>query len=258
MSDAIPYSDPELAARGLDRGRLPRHVAFIMDGNGRWAQRQGRPRAEGHARGADTVEFLVEETARIGLDQITLYCFSEENWKRPESEQQFLFELLERYVIDQRERIARQRLRFATIGDLSRLPASVQNEIAITKQLSAGNSGMRLCLALNYGSRQEITRAVRRLAESVACGERKPQSIDEAAIASALDTAGMPDPDLVVRTAGELRLSNFLLWQLSYAEIWVTDATWPEFRREHLDAALTAFASRQRRFGALIDTPSSV
>ena len=250
---AMPYSDSELTTRGLDRDRLPRHVAFIMDGNGRWAQRQGLPRAAGHAAGAETVEAIVEEAARIGLDQITLYCFSQENWKRPQSEQAFLFDLLERYVVAQRERIRVQNLRFAAIGDLTRLPDSAQAEIAETRRLSEANDGMTLCLALNYGSRQEITAAVRTIAAEAAAGRIRSDEIAEATVSGALDTAGMPEVDLVVRTAGELRLSNFLLWQISYAEIWVTETFWPAFREPDLHAALQSFASRERRFGGLID-----
>ena len=248
-----PYSEDELAARGLQRDRLPRHVAFIMDGNGRWAGLRGWPRTEGHRHGAETVEFLVEECARLGLDQITLYCFSRENWKRPEAEQAFLFALLREYIVAQRPRIVRQRLRFATIGDLEPLPAEVRQELATTREVAATHSGMRLCLALNYGSRQEIAAGVRQLAGEVARGERSVESIDERAIDESLDTAGMHDPDLVVRTSGEWRLSNFMLWQLSYAELWVTDTHWPDFRREELDAALLDYGRRQRRFGGLAD-----
>ena len=256
-STATPYTDGELADRGLTREQLPRHVAFIMDGNGRWAEQQGQPRAVGHARGADTVEHLVEETARLGLEQITLYCFSQENWKRPEPEQAFLFDLLEQYVVGQRERIARQRLQFATIGEITRLPESVQHEIEVTRQLSETNRGMRLCLALNYGARQEISSAVREIVAAAKNDELSIDEIDDRTISRYLDTAGMPDPDLVVRTAGEMRLSNFLLWQLSYAEIWVTDEYWPDFREPHLHAALRSFAQRERRFGAVKPLPQS-
>ena len=222
-----------------------------MDGNGRWAESQGRRRADGHAQGAETVEWLVEEAARLGLEQITLYCFSQENWKRPQAEQEFLFSLLERYVIDQRPRIQRQGLRFATIGDLAPLPESVQREIAETKALAAANDGMTLCLALNYGSRQEIAAAARRLAEEAVAGTLAPDSIDVDAVAARLDTAGMPDPDLVIRTAGEMRVSNYLLWQISYAELWVTSRCWPEFRPQDFHEALASYASRKRRFGGL-------
>ena len=231
--------------------RRPRHIAFIMDGNGRWAESQGQPRAAGHARGADTVEWLVEETARLGLEQITLYCFSRENWKRPPEEQAFLFQLLERYVIDQRPRIQEQGLRFETIGDLTPLPQSARDEIATTRELAAGNEGMVLCLALNYGGRQEIVDAARRLADASVRGKLSPGEIDEATFANSLDTAGMIDPDLVVRTAGEMRVSNFLLWQISYAEIWVTEKCWPEFDRDDLHRAIRDFASRKRRYGGL-------
>ena len=252
-------SDDAIPASGLPTGqgqlpppeRRPRHIAFIMDGNGRWAESQGQPRAAGHARGADTVEWLVEETARLGLEQITLYCFSRENWKRPEAEQAFLFELLERYVIDQRPRIRDQGLRFETIGDLSPLPQSVRTEIATTRQLAARNDGMLLCLALNYGGRQEIVDAARRLARGAVAGMIDPADLDDEMFSSALDTAGMIDPDLVIRTAGEMRVSNFLLWQISYAEIWVTEKCWPEFDRRDLHQAIHDFANRKRRYGGL-------
>lgn len=239
------------AAAELDREKLPRHVAIIMDGNGRWAQQRGLPRIEGHRRGVTSVRAVVEEAARLGIGNLTLYCLSSENWKRPERELNFLMSLLEQYVIEERQEIMRQEIRFTTIGRRTGIPDHVLAEIDKTIHLSSGNRGMQLCLAINYGGRGELVDAVQKLALEVQAGRLAPEAIDEAAIAGALYTAGMPDPDLLIRTARELRVSNFLLWQISYAEIWVTDRCWPEFRAEDLQQALRDFAARDRRFGGL-------
>ena len=246
-----PYTDDELAGFGLRRDRLPVHLAAIMDGNGRWAARRGLPRHEGHARGAETVRRMTRQCARLGLEQLTLFCFSSENWKRPEPEFRFLMELLARYAVEQRPEVARYGLRFSVIGRRAGLPDGVMAEVDETARLAAGNPGMRLCLALNYGSRGEIAAAARRIAEEAAAGTLSPDEVDEAAVAARLDTAGMPDPDLVLRTAGEMRVSNFLLWQISYAELYVSERCWPEFGRDDLFAALRDFAGRDRRFGGL-------
>ena len=258
MSDAAPrpaepYGDADLAAFGLRRDRLPVHVAAIMDGNGRWAVDRGRPRHEGHAAGAETANAVVEECAKLGIGQLTLYCFSRENWKRPAAEFEFLMALLKRYAVEQRPNVAAHGLRFATIGRRDGLPADVMAEVDETVRLAAGNAGMRLCLALDYGSRDELARAARRLAGDVRAGRLDPADVDEAALAARLDTAGWPDPDLVLRTAGEFRVSNFLLWQISYAELFVSPKPWPEFGVEDLHDALREFASRDRRFGGLND-----
>jgi undecaprenyl diphosphate synthase len=245
------YTDESLAARGLARGTLPRHVAIIMDGNGRWAQGLGLPRAEGHRRGVRTVRLIVEECARLGLAQLTLYCLSSENWKRPRTELDFLMSLLEQYVIEERSEIMRQELVFSMIGRRDGLTPGVLREVDKTIECCQGNSGMRLCLAVNYGSRQEIVDACRAVAQDVASGALSAEEITEELFAARLYTANMPDPDLLIRTAGEMRVSNFLLWQISYAEIWVTARCWPEFGREELHAALHDFASRDRRFGGL-------
>jgi undecaprenyl diphosphate synthase len=231
--------------------RLPRHVAIIMDGNGRWAQSRGLPRIEGHRRGVASVRRITEHCARSGIDQLTLYCLSSENWRRPEAELCFLMHLLEQYMIEERSLLMRQRIRLSMIGRREGLPPETLAAIDRTVELCAGNEGMRLCLAINYGSRAEIVAAATRLAREAATGLLQPEDIDEAAFAARLDTAGMPDPDLLIRTAGEMRISNFLLWQISYAEIWVTPVAWPEFEERHLDEALAAFASRDRRFGGL-------
>ncbi len=240
-----------LAEEGLQADRLPRHVAVIMDGNGRWAQQRGLPRAEGHRRGVASVRTIVEESARLGIEQLTLYCLSSENWKRPKRELDFLLRLLEQYVIEERSEIMRQDLRFAMIGREAGLTAGVLREVQKTLDVSRDNTGMCLCLAVNYGSRSELTDAVQQIARDVAAGSINPEEVSEETISSRLYTAGMPDPDLVIRTAGEMRISNFLLWQISYAELWVTEKCWPEFRRPDLIAALKDYAARDRRFGGL-------
>ena len=229
----------------------PRHIAVIMDGNGRWARARGLPRIEGHRRGVASVRKITEHCARLGIEQLTLYCLSSENWRRPAAEISFLMHLLEQYVIEERSLLMQERIRLAMIGRREGLPAATLAEIDRTIAMCAANEGMRLCLAVNYGSRGEIVAAARRLAREVQAGTLAPDAIDEAAFAARLDTAGMTDPDLLVRTAGEMRISNFLLWQISYAELWVTDVCWPDFTEAHLDAALAAFASRDRRFGGL-------
>jgi len=223
----------------------------IMDGNGRWAQRQGLPRIEGHRRGVATVRRITEHAARLGVEQLTLYCLSSENWRRPQAELAFLMHLLEQYMIEERSLLMRQRIRLAMIGRRAGIPGETLAALDRTVELCAANDGMRLCLAINYGARGEIADAARRLACDAAAGRLDPATIDEASFADRLDTAGMPDPDLLIRTAGEMRISNFLLWQISYAELWVTPVAWPEFEERHFDEALAAFAARDRRFGGL-------
>jgi undecaprenyl diphosphate synthase len=246
-----PYTVAQLDELGLQPDRLPRHIAIIMDGNGRWAQARGLPRIEGHRRGVQSVRTVVEECARLGLDQLTLYCFSSENWKRPRLELDLLMSLLQRYVVAEREEIMRQDLRFQTIGRTDRISPRILGEVNETIELSRNNPGMRLCLALDYGARDEMVTAVRKISEKVAQGLLDPGKIDEDTISEHLYTAGMIDPDLVIRTAGEMRISNFLLWQISYAELWVTETPWPDFRQPELFAALRDYGSRERRFGGL-------
>jgi undecaprenyl diphosphate synthase len=240
-----------LAAAGLDPARLPRHVAIIMDGNGRWAQQRGLPRIEGHSRGVTTVRSTIEECCRLGIGQLTLYCLSIENWKRPQHELDFLMALLHKYLLAEREEIMEQNIRFTTIGRRNDLPPPVLHEIDENIRLSRGNTGMVLCLAINYGGRAELVDAVRALAQQVRDGKLDPDTIDEMIIGDALYTAGLPDPDLLIRTAGEMRVSNFLLWQISYAELWVTPKCWPEFDPATLHQALRDYAGRTRRFGGL-------
>jgi undecaprenyl diphosphate synthase len=230
---------------------LPRHVAIIMDGNGRWAQQRGLPRIEGHRRGVASVRRITEHCARLGIEQLTLYCLSSENWRRPAAELQFLMHLLEQYMIEERTLLMRERIRLSMIGRREGLPDSTLAELDRTVAMCGSNDGMRLCLAINYGSRGEIVDAAQRLAEEARAGRLPPEAIDEDLFASRLDTAGMPDPDLLIRTAGEMRISNFLLWQISYAELWVTDVAWPDFTEARLDEAVASFARRDRRFGGL-------
>ena len=251
MSREAPYTDDQIRSFDLDPERLPGHIAIIMDGNGRWAQSRGMPRIEGHRRGVHSVRSVVEECSRLGLKQLTLYCFSSENWKRPKTELSLLMRLLKQYVIQERKLIQEQGLRFRVIGKLEELDPGIQTEIAKTVEVSSENDGMTLCLAVNYGARLEITEAVQQIARQVARGEINAEEISEETLSENLMTAGMPDPDLVIRTASEMRISNFLLWQISYSELWVTDCFWPEFREPDLHKALRSFGERKRRFGGL-------
>lgn len=235
----------------LDSARLPRHIAMIMDGNGRWACERGLERIEGHVRGAETVRRVVEECCRLGLGQLTLYSFSSENWKRPQREVDFLMGLLRQYLVAERPEIMKQNIRFRVIGRRAELSPEVVAEIEETEGVSSGNTGLTLALAVNYGSRAEIVDAVRAVAGRVKRGELEPAAIDEQTISDALYTGGMPDPDLLIRTAGEMRVSNYLLWQISYAELWVTPVCWPDFTTDVFHAALRDYAGRERRFGGL-------
>jgi len=230
---------------------LPRHVAIIMDGNGRWAQRRDLPRIEGHRRGVATVRRITEECARLGIGQLTLYCLSSENWKRPQTELDFLMHLLEQYLIEERTTIMENNLRVRTIGRRDDIPEPVIRELDKTISMSAENDGMCLCLAINYGGRREIVDAVRAIGEEIQTALLDWSDVEEQTISDHLYTAGMADPDLLIRTAGELRISNFLLWQVSYAEIWVTPLCWPDFEISDLRQALSDYAARERRFGGL-------
>ena len=248
MSDVEHAPDP---LADVPAARRPRHVAIIMDGNGRWAQRRHLPRIEGHRRGVASVRRTVEEAARLHLEQLTLYCLSSENWKRPQRELDFLMHLLEQYMIEERATIMQQNIVVRVIGRRDGIPAATLAEMDKTVELSAANSGTRLCLAINYGGRGEIVDAVRRIVEEVKGGSLDSAAIDEQTIDQRLYSAGMPDPDLLIRTAGEMRISNFLLWQISYAELWVTEKCWPEFEIADLQQAIRDFAARDRRFGGL-------
>jgi undecaprenyl diphosphate synthase len=246
-----PETLGRLADAGLDPARLPRHIAIIMDGNGRWAQERGEQRIQGHLQGVQSVRSTIEECCRLGIEQLTLYCFSTENWKRPPEEINFLMALLKEYLIKERAEIMEQNIRFRVIGRREGLPDYVQAEMDENIRVSKSNTGMTLCLAINYSGRTEIVDAVRTLAQQVRVGTLRPEFIDEEAISDALYTGGMPEPDLLIRTAGEMRISNFLLWQISYAELWVTEKCWPDFDEAALRQALREFAQRERRFGGL-------
>jgi undecaprenyl diphosphate synthase len=240
-----------ITSAGLKPEQLPRHIAIIMDGNGRWAQRRGLPRIVGHRRGIQSVRAVVEEGCRLGLEQLTLYCLSVENWKRPPRELMFLMRLLRHFLVVERAELMDQNVRLTMIGLRDGLPTDVLREFEQTAQATAGNEGMTLCLAVNYGGRSEIGDAARRLAEDVRASRVEPAQVDEAMFASYLFTTGMSDPDLLIRTAGEMRISNFLLWQISYSELWVTPTLWPDFRGSDLIEACRAFAARERKFGGL-------
>jgi undecaprenyl diphosphate synthase len=248
MTTTQPISTSPL---GISPERLPRHVAIIMDGNGRWARQRGFPRFAGHRAGAKTVRLVVEECARLGLQQLTLYSFSTENWNRPAEEVSLLMDLYVEYMRSQRQLLIDNNIQFVQIGRRDGLPKLVLEELQNTLDATKHNTGMTLCLAINYGSRMEITDAVRRIALEVRAGTLSPDQVTEQTISERLYTAGMPDPDLLIRTAGEMRVSNYLLWQISYAEFYVTDVFWPEFGVEELYKALRDFVGRNRRFGGV-------
>ena len=239
------------------RGDLPGHVAIIMDGNGRWARARGLPRSRGHAAGVESVRAVTRLCARKGLRQLTLYAFSEENWKRPAREVELLMRLLRRFLIRERGEIMENDIRLTAIGRLHRLPADVRTELEKSREMSAGNGGMVLNLALSYGGRQEIVDAVTAIAERVRNGELAPEDITEEVITAHLYQPEMPPPDLLIRTAGEMRFSNFLLWQVSYTELHVTQACWPEFREEQLEEAFESYRRRVRKFGGLVPGTTS-
>jgi len=249
MRRLTPRADPVAYLPDVPPSRIPRHVAIIMDGNGRWARRRGLPHAAGHRQGGETVRRIVEECGRLGVEALTLYSFSSENWKRPREEIDALMELCVAYCRSEREGLLREGIRVRVIGRVHELPAPVRSALGELVKATSNVVGPTLCLAINYGSRAEMTDAVRRVAGRVERGELRASEIDEAAIAAELDTAGLPEPDLLIRTAGEMRLSNFLLWQISYAELYVSEVLWPDFGVEEFRGAIRAFASRERRFG---------
>jgi len=251
LEPAPPASELDALLADVAPEARPKHIAIIMDGNGRWAQRQGLPRIEGHRRGVESVRRVIEACGAMRIEQLTLYCLSSENWKRPQLELDFLMHLLEQYMIEERAAIMKHNVQVSLIGRRDEIPDRAQLEMNKTVALSAANTGLRLCLAVNYGGRGELVDAVRNIARRAASGALDPDAIDEATISRSLYTAGMPDPDLLIRTAGEMRVSNFLLWQISYAEIWITDRCWPEFREADLCQAVRDYAARDRRFGGL-------
>lgn len=236
--------------------KIPRHIAVIMDGNGRWAQKRGLMRVGGHEAGVQAVREITTECAKLGVETLTLYAFSSENWKRPSYEVSYLMKLLKRFLIDERPELMENRIRLSSIGRIQDLPKDVIETLEETQRITENNRGMNLCLALSYGSRAEMVDAVKKIAQEVKAGRLDPQSIDEKMLRSFFYDPELSDPDLLIRTAGEMRLSNFLLWQVSYTEFYVTPVCWPEFRREHLFEAIASFQSRERKFGGL--SPVSV
>jgi undecaprenyl diphosphate synthase len=249
----VPTGSEEVQLlHAIDFQRLPRHVAVIMDGNGRWAKLRHKRRVEGHRAGIASVRDVVDTSARLGIEVLTLYAFSVENWKRPRTEVGTLMSLLKRYLRMELDTLLRNNIRFRVIGRPDALPPDVQDELARGAERTKSQSGMLFNIALNYGGRTEITDAVRRLIDDVAKGAVDPKTVREETLSSYLYTAGQPDPDLLIRTSGEMRVSNFLLWQIAYAEIWVTDVLWPDFRRKHLLQAIVDFQKRERRYGGIV------
>ncbi|WP_413289369.1 isoprenyl transferase [Bdellovibrio sp. HCB337] len=231
---------------------LPKHIAIIMDGNGRWAQLRHKPRVFGHIKGTRVAKKIITACSRKGIKNLTLYAFSTENWLRPSAEVSFLMNLLRRYLKKETENLVKENIRFSIIGDISRVPSDVKD--AITKAMHATSkcTGLNLVFALSYGSRQEITEAVRTIVAKVAAGELAASEIDESTINGALSTYPTPDPDLILRTSGEMRLSNFLMWQAAYSEFFFTSTLWPDFTEADLEQALEDYSGRQRRFGAVL------
>jgi len=246
-----PGSPDESLARHINFEQLPAHVAIIMDGNGRWASQRHLPRVEGHRAGIDSVRDVVETSARLGIGVLTLYAFSVENWKRPRAEVNTLMLLLKRYIRLELATLQRNNIRFSVIGRTEELAADVQRELDAAIAKTAGNTGMLFNIALNYGGRAEIVDAARRaIASGIAA-----DALDERRFGELLYTGGQPDPDLLIRTSGEMRVSNFLLWQIAYSEIWVTDTLWPDFRRRDLLEAVLAYQKRDRRYGGIKPSP---
>ncbi|MBM4269348.1 MAG: isoprenyl transferase [Deltaproteobacteria bacterium] len=239
----------------LDLGKLPRHVAIIMDGNGRWAQSRGLERLYGHRRGKASVKAIVELSRKIGIEYLSLYAFSSENWQRPAQEVKGLMNLLKRYLTTELDRMMKNGVRLQVIGNTRRLPSDVRQALRHSVESTKRNKDLTVILALSYSAREEIANAVRAVARRVRRGDLEPDDITEEVIAESLGTAGVPDPDLLIRTSGEVRLSNFLLWQVAYTEIYITETLWPDFREHEFIEALRQFQARERRFGRLPDQP---
>jgi undecaprenyl diphosphate synthase len=252
LLEVVPAgSDEAEILRAIDFARLPRHVAVIMDGNGRWAQQRSKTRVEGHRAGVQAVRETVETSARLGLEVLTLYAFSIENWKRPQSEVSTLMGLLKHYLRSEMATLLKNDIRFRVIGRAQDLAPDIRAELERAAERTSTNKGLQFNIALNYGGRAEIVDAAKRLFADILRDGRDPETIDEAAFAERLYTAGQPDPDLLIRTSGELRISNFLLWQIAYAEIWVSEVLWPDFRRRHLMQAIVDYQKRERRYGGI-------
>ena len=233
-------------------GELPQHVAVIMDGNGRWAQGRGMRRILGHREGINSVREITTECARLGIESLTLYAFSVENWKRPRVEVRFLMGLLEDFMVAERPTLMDNNVRLDAIGRLDTLPEGARQRFEETREMTSSNTGMLLRLALSYGGRSEVADGMKRFAEDVRAGRVSPDDVDEETFRNYLYDPSTPDPDLLIRTAGEMRISNFLLWQISYSELYVSDVCWPEFRKEHLMTALESYGKRTRKYGGLI------
>jgi len=251
MRRVNPRAEPLEVLPDVHPARIPRHIAVIMDGNGRWAERRGFPRIFGHRNGAIAVRETVEMCGRLGVEVLTLYSFSAENWKRPKDEIDALMHLCVAYCDGERDRLAAENIRVKVLGRVRELPEDAREAIGRLERATAGCTGPTLCLALNYGSRAEMLDAIRAIAQDVRDGVIEPGGVDEAEVSRRLYTAGLPDPDLLIRTAGEMRVSNFLLWQISYAELYVTETLWPDFDGRSVCEAVRAYASRRRRFGGL-------
>ncbi|HEU4464104.1 MAG TPA: isoprenyl transferase [Gemmatimonadota bacterium] len=245
-----PLEDRAHAIRA--QGNLPRHVAVIMDGNGRWAERRGQPRIFGHRAGMKSVRAVIEAAGDLGIEALTLYAFSKENWRRPAPEVQALMGLLRRYMKSEREELIRRGARVEAIGDLDQLEPSAREELDRLIEATSGCERLRVTLALSYGGRAEIVAAARRIARAAVAGELDPDALDEAGFARFLYSPHLPDPDLLVRTSGEMRISNFLLWQIAYAELYVTETLWPDFDRAAFFEAIEDYQSRERRFGKVM------
>lgn len=242
--------------RHAENRTVPEHIAIIMDGNGRWAKRRGLPRTAGHAAGSETFRKIANYAKSIGLKYLTVYAFSTENWKRPEEEIDAIMQLLERYLREAIEDMDKNQVRFCFFGDLTRLSPELQEEARIAVERSRKYAGVQVNFCLNYGGRDEILRAAKEFARQCAAGESRPEELDEARFSSLLYSAGVPDPDLIIRPSGELRISNFLLWQSAYAEFYFTDVLWPDFDEAELEKAIAAFSRRKRRFGGTQESPA--
>jgi undecaprenyl diphosphate synthase len=258
-SDLLPSLDREETRllEQLDLERLPKHIAIIMDGNGRWAQRRHLPRVAGHRAGVSSARAVIETCARLNVSALTLYAFSLENWRRPKAEIDFLMRLLREYLRKELPLLHRNNIRMVFIGRPEQLPAGVQQDVEEAARVTSQNTGMRLAVALNYGGRGELVDAFNAILNELTSNGTAPHPIDEETISRHLYTAGLPDPDLLIRTSGEMRVSNFLLWQIAYAEIYVTETLWPDFSRACLLDALVEFQKRERRYGGLSDADSS-
>jgi undecaprenyl diphosphate synthase len=240
---------PALDTSGLDLARLPRHVAVIMDGNGRWAQRRGLSRIEGHRRGKDSVRAVVETARRLGIPYLSLFAFSTENWQRPRREVDALMRLLLRYLRTEVNKLMKNAVRVLAIGDMTRLPEPVRRELERVIELTRNNTRLTVGLCVSYGGREDIVAAARRIAREACAGRLDPDAIDQSTVANHLGTAAFPDPDLLIRTSGEMRVSNFFLWQIAYTELYVTETLWPDFREAEFIRALVHYQQRERRFG---------